>query len=145
LDFGDFEFAALNLESIYNYSYHAGVELTIINNEMKTCTDIIEKINQKTALFILKSYHEAVISLVEITDNPAEFKGKVYDENIILPALIESGSFSAIIIHYVLKVITYYLFYDYNKAIENSNKTMKNIDAIAGAFLLFVVSTGIMQ
>ncbi len=131
LEVGDFEFAAYNFMAVNQFSFHVGINLIKLNNDMQTCSDLIKKINQKSALYSLVIYHQCVINLIEITDNPGELIGTAYDENIMVPMHLKAGDISSLVSLYVLKVVIFCIFCDYKNAVENAGKVLKNIDAIA--------------
>ncbi|MCL1469598.1 trifunctional serine/threonine-protein kinase/ATP-binding protein/sensor histidine kinase [Argonema antarcticum] len=132
LETGDLEYAAYAVWSYSSFSYFMGKELTIVEREMATYSDTIDKFKQQTALNYYKMYHQVVLNLLGSSNNPSRLAGESYVEETMLPLHQRANDKTAICFLYINKLRLSYLFHEYAEAVENSAIVEKHLDAVAG-------------
>jgi len=136
LETGDLEFASY---SAFVYSYHSyltGKELTQLEREIFQYLEYVSQFKQGTALNLFRLYHQVVLNLITIGENPTRLKGESYNENITLPLLLEANHLSAICHLYCHKLILCYLFEKYTEALTNANKTELYLDGVKATLII---------
>jgi len=134
LENGDLQFAA---SSIYMYCYRCyfiGEDLNQLARKMFDYINLISKLRQETILDLVKLYHQAVLNLLEEPQNPGELIGDRFDESEMLTKSIETNHQSSIFYVYFNKFILYYLFEDYDRALENVNLARPYLDSVRATF-----------
>ena len=119
LEIGDLDYAAY---SAFEYCYHSffvGKPLTVLEGEMASYWDAIHKIKQETALHYHEIGWQAVLNLMDRTQNPCFLQGEAYDEQKMLPLHHSSNDRVAIQFLYFHKIELCYCFENYSQALEN--------------------------
>jgi predicted ATPase/signal transduction histidine kinase/tRNA A-37 threonylcarbamoyl transferase component Bud32 len=138
LETGDLEFAAL---STYIYAYHAylgGSELLVLEREITSYNAALVQIKQKNALNFNQILHQAILNLIERTEQPSRLVGNVYDEQNMLPMHQQANDASAIFYVYFNKLILCYLFGQFFEAIENAAAAEAYLRGVTANFVVGV-------
>jgi predicted ATPase len=80
METGDLEYASYGLMLGSYFAYFSGKELTVLEREMATYRDAVDKIKQKTALHYIETYWQATLNLLGKSENPSVLKGEACDE-----------------------------------------------------------------
>ncbi|MBN3962773.1 ATP-binding sensor histidine kinase [Nostoc sp. NMS8] len=121
LEIGDLEYAAYYLHSYSYSSYFIGKELTELEREMATYSNVIRQINQQTVFNWITIYQQSVLNLLGNVENPCHLCGEAYDEEKMLPLYLDANDVMGIFYLYVSKLHLCYLFQEYPSALENAN------------------------
>ncbi|MEH1821250.1 MAG: AAA family ATPase [Nostoc sp.] len=121
LEIGDLEYAAYYLHSYSYSSYFIGKELTGLEREMATYSNVIKQINQETVFNWITIYQQSVLNLLGNIANPCHLCGEVYDEEKMLPLYLDANDVMGLFYLYVSKSHLCYLFQEYPSALENAN------------------------
>ncbi|HYX16386.1 MAG TPA: ATP-binding protein, partial [Nostoc sp.] len=132
LETGDLQYAAFGLMLSSYFAYFSGKELTVLEREMAINKDALYKTKQETALNYHEIYWQAVLNLLEKSENTCCLKGKACDEQIRLPLHQQANDRLAIAYIYWNKLLLNYWFENYSEAIENTRLAEKYLDAVLG-------------
>ncbi|MEH2049099.1 trifunctional serine/threonine-protein kinase/ATP-binding protein/sensor histidine kinase [Nostoc sp.] len=121
LEIGDLEYAAYYLHSYSYSSYFIGKELTGLEREMATYSNVIRQINQQTVFNWITIYQQSVLNLLGNVANPCHLYGEAYDEVKMLPLYLDANDVMGLFYLYVSKLHLCYLFQEYPSALENAN------------------------
>lgn len=138
LETGELEYAGY---VIYDYTYASffvGKQLTQLEQEISNFTDALNKINQKTALDYHTICWQAVLNLLGKTENPCQFKGTVYDEEIKLQLYQKNNNYLGIHYLYLHKLVLCYLLDNYHEALKNVAQIENFLSTSSGLFTLAV-------
>ncbi|MBU7585639.1 MAG: AAA family ATPase [Nostoc sp. TH1S01] len=132
LETGDLVHTGYSASNKCQYAYWSGAELTSLEQEMAKYSKAIAQIHQETALKWQQVFHQAVLNLLGLSQNPCLLIGEAYNEAELLAIHIQSNERT--IIHYVFlnKLILCYLFGDFNQAVENASKAEQYLDGVTG-------------
>lgn len=130
LENGDLGHAGYSASHKCQYSYWSGLELKSLEREMASYGRAIAQINQETALKWHQIFHQVVLNLMGLAENPCHLIGEAYNEDRFLPFHIQLNERTAI--HYVFlnKLILCYLFGEFAQAVENANKAEQYLDGV---------------
>ncbi|MCC5651420.1 AAA family ATPase [Nostoc sp. XA013] len=132
LDSGDLVHTGYSASNKCQYSYWSGSELKSLEQEMARYSKLIAQIHQETALKWHQVFHQAVLNLIGLSENPCRLIGESYNEDRLLKLHIKSNERT--VIHYVFlnKLILCYLFGEFTQAVENSIKAEQYLDGVTG-------------
>ncbi|WP_392534047.1 AAA family ATPase [Nostoc sp. C117] len=147
LETGDLEYAAFGAFEYCLFSYLVGQQLTVLEREIATYWNAINKIKQETALHYHEITSQAVLNMMGNAKNPCILKGEVYDEQKMLPIHQQSKDQVAMQLLYFHKVVLCYCFEDYSQALENIVQVESYFTAATGMiiFALFYFYDSLVQ
>ncbi|MBD2309328.1 PAS domain S-box protein [Chroococcidiopsis sp. FACHB-1243] len=134
LETGDLEFAATAAHVYCYHSYFIGQELSELESEMAIYEETLGQLKQEQTLLLFQSFHQAVLNLLDRAEHPCDLIGSVYNEQILLPSLIQRGDRTSIVGLYLNKLILCYLFGQYPEAVFNASKAQTYLDGIVATF-----------
>ncbi|MBD2340408.1 AAA family ATPase [Calothrix sp. FACHB-156] len=132
LETGNLEFAAYSINAYSYYLYFSGKDLSYLKQEIATYSQAIYKINQKRIFNYNEIYHQVVLNLIDSVKNPCCLIGDAYDEETMLPFLLQANDTIGLLYLYISKLHLCYLFNDFSQAFENSILAEKYLDAGRG-------------
>jgi len=134
LETGDLEFAAAAAQIYCCHCYFIGKELSGLEYEMATYVKTMGQLKQNQALLLLQSFHQAVLNLLNRVENPCCLIGNAYNEQVLLPSLIQRGDRTSIVGLYLNKLMLCYLFGQYPEAISNASNALTYLDGMVATF-----------
>jgi PAS domain S-box-containing protein len=142
LETGDLEHACY---SAHRYCYHlffsGATELSSVKLEMETYHDAIDKMNQDSILQLHQIYHQVVLNLLGMAENPCLLIGSACDETKMLPLHLVNNYRIGCYYFYLNKLILCYLFGDYHQAVEHSAGAQEYLDAGVASILVPIFYT----
>ena len=132
LENGDLAHIGYSATHKCQYSYWSGLELKGLEKEMASYSKAIDQINQQAALKWHQIFHQAVLNLIGLAENPCRLIGEAYNEDQFLPRHIQANERSGLHYLFLNKLILCYLFGEYPQAVENSTKAEQYLDAVTG-------------
>ncbi|MEG4012425.1 MULTISPECIES: trifunctional serine/threonine-protein kinase/ATP-binding protein/sensor histidine kinase [unclassified Microcoleus] len=132
LETGDLEFAGYGLLMYSCFSYLSGKELTVLEREMATYRDAVDKIKQETPLHYIETYWQATLNMLGKSESSCILKGEACDEQITLPLHQQANDRLGVAYIYWNKVLLNYWFENYSKAMENIALVENYLDAVIG-------------
>lgn len=129
LEVGDFEFAAIACYSYTYQSFYCGTELGSVASEMNSYDKVLDSLNQSGRLPYHKIYYQMVENFRGHSENPAVFKGNMYDPEIGMPIHLERNDRTAIFILNFCKGILAYNFDEIESSLDALNTAMKELDS----------------
>ncbi|WP_411683186.1 diguanylate cyclase domain-containing protein [Clostridium thailandense] len=114
------------------YAYYSGYNLTDLERKMCEYNSFMNNIKNKEALTTQSIYHQAVLNLIGPSNNTYCLKGKVYDEEQMIPVHLEKKDINNLCDVYINKSILSYLFGEYEKALKNTKIAEKYLNGVSG-------------
>jgi GAF domain-containing protein len=136
LETGDLEYAVNNVLMYCYNAFACGRKLDWLEPEVDKYLHVMEKFKQERSLRGHRLRKQLILNLTGRAEDVLLFKGAAYDEEIMLPRLIEANDQSEICVHYVYKSMFHYLFHDYEAALEYAELAAKNLENILGQMLI---------
>ncbi len=130
LETGDLQYAAFGLMLSSYFGYFSGKELTALEREMAINRDALYKTKQETALNYHEIYWQAVLNLLEKSENTCCLKGEACDEQIAFLLHEQANDRLGVAYIYWNKLLLSYWFENYSEAIENAVIAEKYLDAV---------------
>lgn len=140
METGDLEYVAWSYVSEIYLLFLLGEDLENLNKKLNNTVSIVRKLKHKLALNTHNLIWQTVLNLRGLSDNPYHLIGQAYHEELKQKSE-DSINFSCIFnpCYFLLQIC--YLFGEYSIALENANKSAKNLDIIishpAGRVLFF--------
>jgi diguanylate cyclase (GGDEF)-like protein len=128
LETGDLEFAAYAAYMHCYHSYFAGNELNELADKMAAYHEAIANLHQETVLRLHKLYRQVVLNLTSSTSEPDRLNGEVYDEEKMLPLLLQENHTAALFDLYWHKMMLCYWFDRLDSALENAEMARQYLD-----------------
>ncbi len=118
IETGDVEQAAYSAHFYAAYKYFSGIDLKSICREMAVQTANIKILKQKPAANLLSPYAQAAYNLYANVKDPCKLTGLFYDDEKKHSDLQKAKDWPGLYNFYLNKMILYYLFENYPKAVE---------------------------
>ncbi|HAX79693.1 MAG TPA: serine/threonine protein kinase, partial [Cyanobacteria bacterium UBA11372] len=136
LETGDFEFAALSLNTYCYAAYFMGRELTELQQELTTYSNALWQIKQERIFYRNEIYRQIVLNLLGYAENPCRLIGEAYDEEKMLSLHFEANDTCAILYLYFGKLQLCYLLGNYPQAMENAAKVEEYLNGGMGQIVI---------
>ncbi len=130
LEAGDLEFAAYCACFQCYHSYFLGKELTELEREMVTYSQAINQLRQERTYTYNELFRQVVLNLLERSENRFRLMGDVYNEEQVLPRLIQANDREQIHHYYLNKLILCYLFGKLHEAVANAGDAEQYLDGV---------------
>lgn len=118
---------------LYSISaYYSGENLIDLERKMSEYSEVMHNVKNKEALITQSIYQQSVLNLIGFSENTYYLKGKVYDEDKMIPIHLETKDRGTLCSVYINKSILSYLFYEYEKALKNSVLAEQYLDGVSG-------------
>ncbi|GAX39650.1 multi-sensor signal transduction multi-kinase [Tolypothrix sp. NIES-4075] len=131
LETGDFEYAALSLMCYSYTAYFSGVQLSVLKQTMDEHRKVIQQFRQDGYFRIQSIYYQAVLNLLELTDQPDRLCSKDYDEDEMIQFHLQTNQLVVLYQIYFNKLLLSYLFHRYEQAVLNARLTEQYMGAAA--------------
>lgn len=136
LSTGDLEYAAYSA-CVYSYhSYVLGKELTKLEPEMAMYSNALSQLKQETAYYYNALCRQAVLNLMDRSEDKRRLIGESYNEIKMLPIHLAANAKNICHSLYFYKLVLSYLFQDYTQALENARLVEQYIDSAVGSIPL---------
>jgi predicted ATPase/signal transduction histidine kinase len=110
LETGDFEFGVYGLMYSSVHSLFSGIELEQIGKEIDSQIAVIRKLNQERILSNMKLLKQLILNLTGQAKEPTLLIGESFNEEVMMPSIIDSKDNVWIGALYIYKTIVCYLF-----------------------------------
>ena len=136
LDVGDLEYAALAGAFYCTQGFAAGRELVELEKDLDLYSKAIGKLKQQTTEYLTRLYHQSVLNLMGRSENNCLLVGDAYNENELLPLMLELNERSIILATYIHKLMLCYLFHEYESALKHALVVEEFLDGAQGTVLV---------
>lgn len=120
LETGDLEYASYSACFYCTHLFFIGENLEFVLQKQAHYIDLMQRNKQEFQTIYAKIVRQTGLNLTRKTAEPYRLIGESFDENQMLPILINSNNYMAIYPIYVSKVILGYLFKNYAQAAEDA-------------------------
>lgn len=132
LETGNINYACTSACLYSIYAYYSGENLVALERKMSEYREVIYNLKNNEALITQSIYQQSVLNLMGFSENTCYLKGKIYDEDKMIPMHLEAKDRGTLCNVYVNKSILSYIFGQYDKAVENSVMAEKYLDGVSG-------------
>ncbi|MBF0361798.1 MAG: AAA family ATPase [Oligoflexia bacterium] len=143
LETGDFEFAALSLYILSDYSFWSGLELKKLQTDMQNHSNIMKNLKQYTYVSFNNIVHQNLLNLSDINNDNDEKRdiltGSVMNEEEVLKDFLQKNNKSCLSVLYINKVALSMFFGLYKSGLENYNHACKYKDAAVSSITEIVL------
>jgi len=116
------------------HAYLAGQELVRLDREIVKYTEAIEQFKQELSLRWIQLWRQPVLNLLGLTSEPCRFVSEGYDEETMLSFYKEVNDIQAVCFFYINKLVLYYLFAEYQPALESAVLAEKYMGIAVGLY-----------
>ncbi|MEH2315884.1 hybrid sensor histidine kinase/response regulator [Nostoc sp.] len=120
LETGDLEYASYSACFYCTHLFFIGENLEIVLPKQAQYIALMQKNKQEFQTIYANIIRQTGLNLIKKTAEPYRLIGESFDENQMLPILINSNNYMAIYPIYVSKLILGYLFKNYDRAAEDA-------------------------
>jgi predicted ATPase/signal transduction histidine kinase/CheY-like chemotaxis protein len=120
LETGDLEFAGVTLMHCGSYLFWLGHPLASVASQQKEFSILMQRFKLEYQLIYLNIWQQVVFNLQGESMVPYKLQGKAFDEETMLPPLLESNYGMAAFAVYLARTMLSYLFKEGDKALENA-------------------------
>ncbi|WP_445630176.1 AAA family ATPase [Nostoc sp. DSM 114167] len=120
LETGDLEYASYSACFYCTHLFFIGENLEIALQKQAHYIALMQRTKQEFQIIYAKIVRQTGLNLIKKTAEPYRLIGESFDENKMLPILIDSNNYMAIYPIYVSKLILGYLFKNYDRAAEDA-------------------------
>ena len=126
LEAGDFTNAAANLRSYCSFLFFSGGQLETVEQECTKYGEKLERLKEENQLYSLQHIREAALNLMGLAENRTHLVNESFNEEVMLPVLIEANNTDGIAGVNFIRCMLCYLFEDYKDAFESFQKVQKH-------------------
>ncbi|WP_339135603.1 MAG: AAA family ATPase [Candidatus Electrothrix sp. GW3-4] len=136
LETGDLEFAGITLMHCSSYLCWLGHPLPIVEEQHKKFSGLMHRFNLEYQATYLTIWQQMVFNLQGRNSIPCRLQGEVFDEDELLPTLVENNYGMAIFGVYLAKILLCYLFKEIDQALDNALLAEKYEQANTGVMVV---------
>ncbi|MFN6482393.1 MULTISPECIES: AAA family ATPase [unclassified Nostoc] len=136
LEMGDVEYACYNAASYCNYLFFIGEALEQVNQQQQKYIDLLLKFKQEYQIYFSQICRQLVLNLMGAAEDPLILVGDSFDEQKMLPILIETQNGTLLFQLHLAKTILLFIFEDYQQALIHAQEAEKYLGNMVG-FLQF--------
>ncbi|MDZ8094194.1 MAG: AAA family ATPase [Nostoc sp. DedQUE05] len=136
LEMGDVEYACYNAASYCNYLFFIGEALEQVNQQQQKYIDLLLKFKQEYQIYFSQICRQLVLNLMGAAEDPLILVGESFDEQKMLPILIETQNGTLLFLLHLAKTILLFIFEDYQQALIHAQEAEKYLGNMVG-FLQF--------
>jgi len=114
IEVGDLEFSFYGMMNYLILVYAAGKKLSYVREELEQYSTIFKHVRYIDSLIF--SIYQTVLNLMGEANDPCELKGEVYNEEDVLPYMLERNNHVESSVYYCNKISLNYLFGQFKKA-----------------------------
>ncbi|MBW4681312.1 MAG: AAA family ATPase [Microcoleus vaginatus WJT46-NPBG5] len=136
LETGNIEYTGYSTINYCNYLFLLGEDLSKVNSHQRQYIDLMRKLKQEYVIHSVSIGRQAVLNLLNLSEDRCSLIGESFNENEMLPVFKEANILPSLFTTYFYKLMLAYLFKDYKGAIENASLAEPYAVGVSG-FLLF--------
>ena len=135
---GNFEYGC-GCASIYVFHmFFLGRELDTLEKEMLQFQEVSKKMKQERDVNAIKQHRQVALNLMGRGTNICRLRGRVFDEDEMLPVLKKANDYAAIGTLYSYKSILCYLFGNYQYSLENTKIAEEYTEINSGSYMFLL-------
>ena len=132
LETGNAEYTGYGSAEYCMYLFFSGENLDVVAQKSAPYEDLLKKLKQEFGIFYLKVGRQAALNLAGKAESPYLLTGESFREETMLP-LLEQANYRMILFCFnMFKLMFYYEFKDYSKALYHADLATSYLDAVIG-------------
>ncbi|MDM8558082.1 AAA family ATPase [Candidatus Parabeggiatoa sp. HSG14] len=136
LEMGDIEYVGIAAMHYGSYTFWVGNKLESAEQELSKYTELMHSIKQEYQLIYLNIWQQTVFNLQGLSSDPCRLIGDAFNEDEILPNVLETNYGMAIFGIYLSKSMLHYLFKDFTQSVANAALAENYEQANAGVMVV---------
>jgi PAS domain S-box-containing protein len=133
---GEFESAGYAAYYVCYNSFFVGEELTQLEQKTATYSKAVDRIRRESPSTWIAIVWQTILNLLDRSENPSRLVGRVCNEEQALPHAIAVKDRAAIQMLYLHKVILFYLFEEYHKAVQTAILARQHFEEVSAVTVL---------
>ncbi|GAB4175551.1 MAG: AAA family ATPase [Coleofasciculaceae cyanobacterium] len=129
---GNAEYTGYGSAEYCLYLFFSGENLNVVAQKSKPYEELLEKLKQEFGIFYLKIGRQAALNLSSKTEYPCVLTGESFCEETMFPRMVQANYNMIIFCFHLLKLILFYLFKDYAKALIHAELATPQLNAVIG-------------
>jgi histidine kinase len=146
---GDIEFACVSSTYFCVYSFLIGEPLLAVDEKYKKYIAYAESVKQEFTSFFLKIWRQLALNLQDTEQTSCYLVGESFNEDELLPILIESNQLYLLLCVYFSKLMLACIFQQSEQAVEYSHLAAKYVSGASGTMMvlqqIFYESLALLQ
>ena len=134
METGAIEFACINTNIYCIHSYLSGKPLERLEVETKAYSQSFHLFKQETNFNYNEVYHQAMLNLMGLSEDPIQLKGDAYDEDKMIVQNEERNDKTGMFFLHFNKLILCYIFGEYEKGLKHAEESRKLPEAVLASF-----------
>ncbi|MBD1937297.1 AAA family ATPase [Microcoleus sp. FACHB-68] len=136
LETGNIEYTGYSAINYCHYIFLKGEHLPKVSAHQRQYIDLMRKLKQEYVIHSISISQQAVLNLLDLSENRCSLIGQSFDENEMLRIFKEANIITSLFITYFYKLMLSYLFKDYKGAIESASLAEQYAAGISGFLIL---------
>jgi len=132
LETGDIEYTVYGSAEYCMYLFFSGENLEVVENKYVQFVELVERLKQEVSIYYIKIGRQISLNLAGLAADPCRLIGDSFNEDTMLPIIIEANYQMLIFCVYCFKLILLYLFKDYSGAIANAKLASAQLEGVVG-------------
>jgi predicted ATPase/signal transduction histidine kinase/ActR/RegA family two-component response regulator len=136
METGVFPIAGYSINIYTEAKLLSGIELDTWLDEASAYSAALGKLKQYSAQTHLDIKRQVGFNFIDISSQPSNLMGDVYDEAVMLPKQLEDNDLSGIAYVYIYKLMLAYSFGNYSAALASLTEVQQYLMAVSGMLLV---------
>ncbi|HBB33709.1 MAG TPA: PAS domain S-box protein [Cyanobacteria bacterium UBA8803] len=132
VEIGDLEYASYCAMVYCDYSYFTGQELRFLERESAKYSEAMHLLKQERILDDINLTRQKALNLMGCSENPLRLIGEAYDESQRLSTYVARNDAAGAAKLCIYKLILFYLFGEYQQALENATLAARYLGGVLG-------------
>lgn len=146
---GNAEYTGYGSAEYCMYLFFSGENLNVVTQKSQPYEELLEKLKQEFGILYLKIGRQVALNLSGKAESPDILTGESFSEETMFPRMIEANYSMILFCFHLFKLILFYLFKDYAKALIHANLATRQLNAVIGTIYVaehnFYYSLALLQ
>ena len=136
LETGDIEYACYSAMYLCIYSFFSGEDLTSVDQKYEQYLQLMVNSKQEYQTYYTKIWRQLTLNLQGLADDKCRLVGDSFNEDELLPVLLEANNVSSIFGVYFAKLVVNYLFGEIESAVENAQLAEQYVAGVGSLMMV---------
>ena len=132
LETGNAEYMGYGSAEYCMYLFFSGENLDVVAQKSAHYQELIENLKQEFGIFYLKIGRQAALNLADKAEDACLLTGESFNEETMLSVMVKASYNMPIFCFHLFKLILFYLFMDYEKALTQADLAITKMTAVIG-------------
>lgn len=136
LETGDIEYACYSAMYLCIYSFFSGEDLTSVALKYEQYLELMVNSKQEYQTYYTKIWRQLTLNLQGLAEDKCRLVGDSFNEDELLPVLLEANNVSSIFGVYFAKLVVNYLFGEIESAVENAQLAEQYVAGVGSLMMV---------